>query len=56
MALARAFVSVTDIILADEPTGSLDEKNEKKVMELFQALWKESGVTLVMITHSESVA
>ena len=56
VALARAFVSVTDIILADEPTGSLDEKNEKKVMELFQTLWKESGVTLVMITHSETVA
>ena len=56
VALARSFVSVTDIILADEPTGSLDEKNESNIMELFQTLWKESGVTLLMITHSEKVA
>lgn len=56
VALARSFISHTDIILADEPTWSLDEVNAKKVMALFHDLWKESGVTLIMITHSPEVA
>lgn len=56
VALARSFVSVTDIILADEPTGSLDEKNAQAVMEILRDLWKDTGVTIIMITHSESMA
>lgn len=56
VALARSFVGVSDIILADEPTGSLDEKNAQKVMELLTSLWEETACTIVMITHSQEIA
>ncbi len=56
VALARSFVGETRIILADEPTGSLDEKNATRVMELLRDLWRETACTIVMITHSEDIA
>ena len=43
-----------DIILADEPTGALDQKSGKSVMELFEQLNRE-GVTIILITHDENV-
>lgn len=54
VAIARALVNNPDIILADEPTGALDQKSGKSVMELFEQLNRE-GVTIVLITHDESV-
>lgn len=54
VAIARALVNNPDIILADEPTGALDQKSGKSVMELFEKLNSE-GVTIVIITHDESV-
>ena len=54
VAIARALVNNPDIILADEPTGALDQKSGKSVMELFERLNSE-GVTIVLITHDESV-
>jgi len=56
VALARSFVWVSDIILADEPTGSLDEANAQKIMQLLTDLWKETHCTIVMITHSQEIA
>ena len=55
VAIARALINHPRILLADEPTGALDQKSVKQVMELFEELNKE-GVTIVMITHDAHVA
>ncbi len=55
-AIARAFINNPDIILADEPTGDLDEETEAEVMALFKRMNKERGITFVMVTHSSELA
>lgn len=55
VAIARALANHPSIILADEPTGALDQKTGKQIIELFQELNKE-GVTIIMITHDASIA
>lgn len=56
VAIARALANDPAIVLADEPTGSLDSQSGREVMELFTKLNKEQGTTLVMVTHDEAVA
>lgn len=55
VAIARAMVNKPDILLADEPTGALDSKSSRQVMELFQKL-NDEGVTVIMITHDSNIA
>ena len=56
VALARAFVVQPAVLLADEPTGSLDFATGEKVMELMFDLHREPGATLVMVTHDRAIA
>ena len=55
VAIARALVKKSKIILADEPIGSLDEKTELDILNIFSKL-KNSGITLIIVTHNEKVA
>lgn len=56
VAIARAIIHQPDIILADEPTGNLDEENSQNVLDLLFGLVKRDGKTLVIVTHSAEVA
>lgn len=55
VAIARALVGECPLILADEPTGALDQKTSKEVLSFFQEL-NDEGKTIVMITHDENIA
>ena len=56
MAVARALVHRPRLIVADEPTGSLDPDNARGVVELMLAAQRASGATLVLVTHEPMVA
>ncbi|MEV8341341.1 ABC transporter ATP-binding protein [Streptomyces niveus] len=56
VAIARALVKQPKVLLADEPTGNLDESMRDEIMELLEGLWKEHGLTFVMVTHDSAIA
>lgn len=56
VAIARALANNPRIILADEPTGNLDSKSGKEVMDFLAGLWKDNGVTVIVVTHEPVVA
>jgi putative ABC transport system ATP-binding protein/lipoprotein-releasing system ATP-binding protein len=56
VAIARAFINAPRILLADEPTGDLDEETEAEVMRFLEEMNRERGVTVVMVTHSSELA
>ncbi len=56
VAIARAFINAPQIILADEPTGDLDEETEAEIMSFFEKINKEKNVTMIMVTHSSDLA
>ena len=56
VAIARALVNNPSIIMADEPTGTLDKKNTEKVLDIFYDIAEKSGVSVIMITHNEDVS
>jgi putative ABC transport system ATP-binding protein len=56
VAIARAIVNEAPIIFADEPTGNLDTRTSMEIMELFQKLNSESGITVILVTHESDIA
>lgn len=56
VAIARALVKEPTVLLADEPTGNLDEQTRDEIMDLLEGLWRERGLTLVLVTHDSAVA
>src|SRR5258705_9954733 len=56
VAVARSLVNNPALILADEPTGNLDSRTSVEVMEIFQRLNRERGITLVLVTHEQDIA
>jgi putative ABC transport system ATP-binding protein len=56
VAIARALVKEPGVLLADEPTGNLDEDTRDDITVLLEKLWRELGLTLVLVTHDSAVA
>jgi putative ABC transport system ATP-binding protein len=56
VAIARALLNKPSILLADEPTGNLDSRTSIEVMDIFQSLKEQLGITIVLITHEHDVA
>ena len=56
VAIARALVTTPSLILADEPTGNLDSKSSVEVMDIFQQLNRDLGITVIFVTHEPDIA
>jgi putative ABC transport system ATP-binding protein len=56
VAIARALVNEPELVLADEPTGNLDSRTSVEIMEILQRLNRDTGVTVVLITHEPDIA
>ncbi len=56
VAIARALVKEPKVLLADEPTGNLDEDTRDEIIGLLEKLWREKGLSMIMVTHDSSVA
>jgi putative ABC transport system ATP-binding protein len=56
VAIARALVKEPKVLLADEPTGNLDEDTREDIIALLEKLWRERGLTMLLVTHETSVA
>ncbi|MGW2682990.1 ABC transporter ATP-binding protein [Streptomyces sp. NPDC001414] len=56
VAIARALVKQPKVLLADEPTGNLDESMRDEIMDVLERMWKEHGLTFIMVTHDSAIA
>ena len=56
VAIARALVKEPKVLLADEPTGNLDEDTRDEIIGLLETMWRERGLTMILVTHDSTVA
>jgi ABC-type lipoprotein export system ATPase subunit len=56
VAIARALVNTPDILMGDEPTGNLDSRTSREVIELLRRLNEENGLTVILVTHDQDIA
>ena len=56
VAIARALVKEPKVLLADEPTGHLDEDTRDEIIGLLETMWRQRGLTMVLVTHDSSIA
>ena len=56
VAIARALINRPPLLFADEPTGNLDSKTSKEVLQMFEQLNREEGITIILVTHDADVA
>jgi len=56
VAIARALVKEPEVLLADEPTGNLDETTRDEIMDVLEGQWADRGLTLLLVTHDSAVA
>lgn len=56
VAIARAIVKEPSVLLADEPTGNLDETMRDEIIDVLEGLWRDKGITLIVVTHDSQVA
>jgi putative ABC transport system ATP-binding protein len=56
VAIARAIVTDPVVLLADEPTGNLDTKTSREIMDLVTSLNQDQGITVIMVTHENDIA
>ncbi|WP_328873480.1 ABC transporter ATP-binding protein [Streptomyces sp. NBC_00287] len=56
VAIARALVKQPKVLLADEPTGNLDESMRDEIMDVLERMWKELGLTFIVVTHDSAIA
>ncbi len=56
VAIARALVKNPDVLLADEPTGNLDQDTRDQIIDLLEGIWRDKGLTLIMVTHDSAIA
>jgi ABC-type lipoprotein export system ATPase subunit len=56
VAIARALMNNPEILFADEPTGNLDSENSQQIIQLFEKINQETGMTIILVTHSPELA
>ncbi|MFF6881453.1 ABC transporter ATP-binding protein [Streptomyces sp. NPDC012474] len=56
VAIARALAKRPKVLLADEPTGNLDESMRDEIMDVLESMWEEHGLTFIVVTHDSSIA